>query len=198
LFVNVEKLDWPTYLATLYVFLHEFICHAFVALTTDTKRPESFAYDAYAEGWMDYVVSIVLGDLQANVGPASQLGKKLPSISMYGVGQRFHNYRTSPAIAGAALKQGAKAAMGAYDALQDVLPGREARRAMLQLSFRLNSLSFSDFSVGERVELTRILARHLDRKVRKHNPKKAKIIRFIKGFAMDGDAQKFYRTLRGL
>jgi hypothetical protein len=198
LFLNVQKFDWPTYLATFYVLLHELVCHAFVAPATKTKRPASVPYDAYAEGWMDYVVNIILGELETNAGPASKLGKRLPSVSMYGVGRGFHNYRSNPATGGAALKQGVKAARAAYDALQDILPEDEARSAMLRLSFQLNSFDFSAFPVGERVELTRILARHLDRKVPKYKPQKAKITRHLKHFAREPDARKFYLNVAGL
>ena len=71
LFLQVREFDWPTYQATLYVLLHECVCHAFVALTAKAMRPSLVQYDTFAEGWMDYVVYLILDDLKMNSGPAA-------------------------------------------------------------------------------------------------------------------------------
>jgi hypothetical protein len=191
----IKRFDWQTYLATLYVLLHECVCHAFTGLAANRKRPSRVPYDGFAEGWMDYVVSLILDDLNRGEGPATAIGKSLTWKSMFTVGQDFHRHRIDRAVAPPSVTQAIDGASATYDVLQDEVGAGEGRAVMFRLSLQLNSLSLTDVSVDVRMDAARLLGRYLPRPVPKHHPKKFKITSALREYANGGQIQAFLAKL---
>ncbi len=60
--LNHQRFDLSSYLALLYVLLHELVAHGFVPPQHGNPTPES----QFDEGWMDYVVSLLIEALDRN------------------------------------------------------------------------------------------------------------------------------------
>lgn len=59
---RIEKFDWETYLAILYVLVHECVCHAFQGISpTYEGRKQTLPNDSFCEGWMDWVSHELMG-----------------------------------------------------------------------------------------------------------------------------------------
>jgi hypothetical protein len=61
LIFEVDHLDWPSMLQILWVFTHEYICHAWQApIASGAARTESEPASTFYEGWMDEVARRLL------------------------------------------------------------------------------------------------------------------------------------------
>lgn len=72
--VALRQLDWGSWLAVLYLFLHELVCHAYAGTAPPhAGRGELQSFDPFAEGWMDRVCGMILQDLAIGLLPAKSL-----------------------------------------------------------------------------------------------------------------------------
>ncbi|MEJ0073934.1 MAG: hypothetical protein WDO17_00555 [Alphaproteobacteria bacterium] len=176
LVLDVGAFDWQSYLACLYVLLHECICHAFAGLQGTKKRPTLQEYDAFTEGWMDWIVSMVLDDLKRGTAPTSrESASALPHLqAMCTTGSFVHGERVDPKTAPASLVRGVSAASKTYDFLKSRCSPEEAQHMMYRLSFGLNSLDLNEFTVTKKFDLCRTLAQNLASGVEYYRPGRAR------------------------
>lgn len=141
--VLVDGFDRGSYLAVLYVLLHECLIHGFEGLT-DPALPS----DYFAEGWMDSVAVQVLQEMVDGVAPVEDLRGRLRAPPEHvRVGRGLSQARAAYATG---RKYAVYAAIGhaAANRMRDLLhrltgDADAARTAFLRLSLGLNAMGAS-------------------------------------------------------
>ena len=170
---SVDNFDWYTYLACLYVFLHECICHAYPGILPSPhgRKPVSH-HDSFADGWMDWVAARVMEEVLEGRGLAPSIALKISHRSdRLKIGNGFHNargdWRHSRRSDDAVwVGWGHIAADKTLKLLEKILksqkasnPQEESWAAFLRLSFDLNLQQ--KFSRLERHKFVTVLDQHL-------------------------------------
>lgn len=197
LLLDVQGFTWDDYLACLYVLLHECVCHAFAGLRTTKARPKLADYDAFAEGWMDWVVSMLLDDLKQGTALASkETAAKLPQLEeMCRVGSTYHTARVRPPRAPASVVRAVRAVTNTYSFLKSRYDPGVARDMIYRLSFVLNSLNLNEFTVKKKMEVCRTIADHLKPEVEYYHPGRAKVEGALTRYAKHQDCRRLVREL---
>jgi hypothetical protein len=195
--VAVGLLDWESWLAGLYVFLHELVCHAYAGIAPPNRgRPGFESFDPFAEGWMDRICYMILEDVGNGAIPTLPAGAR-PSRSILragskwrDAGQRFHLHRSRPARDPGPSAYSVTSSVLAADAVFEILkailrPPQKARKAMYRLSLEINLL---DRSVDQRAKMITAVHRDLaDRASVGHGS----AILALRQYLRRGDASRF-------
>lgn len=94
-----EKVDAATARAIWYIMLHECVVHAYQRLTPDGHDRGTDPFDAFAEGWMDWVAMELAGrdlGLAGATAPPEWMRtpvRSLPSLEEISVATNFHDAR---------------------------------------------------------------------------------------------------------
>jgi hypothetical protein len=142
--IAIKLLDWKSWLAVLYVFFHELICHAYAgSAPPHSGRDELRSFDPFAEGWMDRICSMMLQDVMNGTAPAFPTAAALSFRAGHTkFGQEFsHHQEALPRENGGkaySVVQSVRAADFVYFALQKLLPPTAAREALYRISLEFN------------------------------------------------------------
>jgi hypothetical protein len=142
--VAIRLLDWQSWLAVLYLFLHELVCHAYAGTAPPHRgRRELRSFDPFAEGWMDRICGMILEDV-ANAVPPVPKAIHIPFRAEHiDAGNQFRLQRQSPRRdnGGTAwsVVQSVRASKHMFRAIQ-ALVQEPAREAMYRVSLDLNLL----------------------------------------------------------
>jgi len=95
LVVHPASFDWPSYLATLYVLCHEWVCHAYQSLLIDTQPMIHEPSDAFCEGWMDVLAYHALRRWMRSPDPEMDVPYPAAATSFLEEALRYHSARVS-------------------------------------------------------------------------------------------------------
>jgi hypothetical protein len=143
--VCVDRYNWNSYLATLYVLFHETIVHGFADLLPDaaTRRPVD-ASDEFSEGWMDFVAYRVFSKLCDSDGVGAEMTSDLDFLmDRAASGRQLHDSRHDIFDSGGPSgslnfrrNKGRRAGMKLLDLLKKMFPNGEDM--FFRISFELN------------------------------------------------------------
>jgi hypothetical protein len=161
--IAIGLLDWESWLAVLYLLMHELVCHAYAgSAVPNAPRQGLRSFDPFAEGWMDRVCGMILEDVANNAAPAAGLIRAFKA-ERSDAGDRFRLHRQRPQRDNGGMAwsvvQSVRAATHTFQALQRLLGNpQRAREAMYRLSLDLNLL---DRAVEDRTRIVTVMSRQM-------------------------------------
>lgn len=94
LVLQTRALDWRTYMACLYVLIHELVCHAYEGCAGGVVN-HCEPHDPFAEGWMDFLAAELMRKW-LNRAPSALATAEIPEFASdrHDHGQELHCART--------------------------------------------------------------------------------------------------------